>query len=139
MSASSLNAITHGMSGTPTYLSWLSMKARCQDKLNEDYGGRGISVCKRWDEFENFLSDIGERPELKSIERKNNDGNYEPSNCFWASRVEQNQNRRNALWFDAFGERLNLAEWSRKTGIKYATLYKRIVIKGQTPEIALIA
>jgi len=85
------------MSRDQDYSIWTSMKSRClnnNDKDYERYGGRGISVCKRWrDSFENFMQDMGARKTGLTIERKNNDGNYEPSNCYWASRKDQGNNR----------------------------------------------
>lgn len=91
---------THRQSSppSPTYYSWLSMRVRCRNPNNRDwklYGGRGITVCERWDSsFENFLADMGERPAGTSIDRIDGDGNYEPGNCRWATPAEQTANRR---------------------------------------------
>jgi len=82
---------------SPTYNSWRMMKTRCQNSnfpYYKDYGGRGIKVCERWMNFENFLTDMGERPENTTLDRINNDGNYEPGNCRWATRKEQRRNQR---------------------------------------------
>jgi len=83
---------------TETYNSWKSLRDRCTNKNHKqykDYGGRGISVCERWkDSFVNFVQDMGRRPEGKTIHRKDNDGNYEPRNCVWATDLEQAQGRR---------------------------------------------
>ena len=87
----------HGYDGTPTYKSWQSMKDRC---LNPNatsypiYGAKGIMICERWMVFENFLADMGERPEGTSLDRKDSNGHYEPGNCRWATAIEQSRNRK---------------------------------------------
>ena len=90
--------ITHGLSSTPTYLIWKGMRQRCYTPTcvgYENYGGRGITICDRWSNYQLFLEDMGERPGPEfSIEREDNDGNYEPSNCVWATRTTQSRNRR---------------------------------------------
>lgn len=97
------DAVTkHGGYYTATYKKWISMKRRCYGKNNasyHNYGGRGISVCDRWKEsngFENFLNDMGECPSGLTLDRINNNGNYEPSNCRWATLTQQANNKRNS-------------------------------------------
>lgn len=84
-----------------TYNSWAGMLARCQNPRHKqfaEYGGRGITVCARWQKFENFLADMGERPCGLSIDRRDNSGNYEPGNCRWATPKQQSNNRRKRRW-----------------------------------------
>lgn len=92
------NRFRHGMTRTRTYKTWAEMKRRCyceKDRQFKDWGGRGITVCDRWlNNFENFLADMGECPQSMTLDRRDNDGNYEPSNCRWASKTTQSRNRR---------------------------------------------
>ena len=92
---------------TKTYGVWHSMIQRCINPNQRSwkyYGGRGIAVCERWHTFANFLDDMGEKPEGRSIDRIDNDGDYEPSNCRWATQSEQNANRRKLKAIEQEGE-----------------------------------
>lgn len=121
----------HNRTGKPSseYTTWASMIQRCVDpktKRYEDYGGRGITVCERWRDFSNFIADMGVKPfKEASIERKNNDGNYEPCNCKWATRTEQGGNKRNNIILTHNGEAKTLLEWSKAVDIKASTLRDR--------------
>jgi len=108
--------ITHGKRYHPDYSVWRNMRSRCSDQKNKEYqnyGGRGIKVCAAWqDSFGAFLSDMGERPSLDlTLDRIDTDGNYEPSNCRWATLTEQARNKRNNRLFEIEGERKTLNEW----------------------------
>lgn len=89
--------ITHGMTKTPEHACWAAMLTRCRNPKStafRNYGARGIKVCDRWLKFENFFADMGSRPPGLTLDRKNNNGDYEPGNCYWATVSEQNKNRR---------------------------------------------
>ena len=112
----------------PLYRLWLGMKSRCLNVNNKSYpryGGRGIKVCERWMTFANFVEDMGERPPGTSLDRINNDGNYELSNCRWATVYEQSQNRSTNRNLTVNGETYCLSEWSRRTGINPSTIKRR--------------
>ena len=123
--------ITHGMTYAPLYNTWRGMKERCfnhKASNYSNYGGRGISICDVWISFEAFSKWAlanGYRDNL-TIERKDNDGDYEPDNCRWATRLEQNNNRRTNHMVTYQGKTKSIAEWSRITGINYNTLRDRI-------------
>lgn len=121
---------THGLSKTPEYMIWASMIARCnraKDRFYADYGGRGIRVCDRWLAFENFIFDMGFRPSKKhSLDRRDNDGNYEPENCRWATQIEQANNKSDNTFIVTGDERVTLAEAARRAGIPYNTICSRM-------------
>ena len=119
---------THGGSGTPEYTVWRGMLARCKDQSSDRYGGRGIRVCERWESFENFLADMGPRPSSEhSIDRyPDNDGDYEPGNCRWATRVEQMRNTSVNRMVTHNGETLCVAEWAERYGMSSSMLNNRL-------------
>jgi hypothetical protein len=121
----------HGLSQSGgVYQSWQSMRQRCENPNNHNYpryGGRGIRVCERWMKFQNFLIDMGERPTPKhSIERKDNNGNYEPGNCVWATPAQQSRNRRISFLLTMNGETKTLAEWCEQFDAKYPSVWCRL-------------
>jgi len=132
---------SHGMSRTPEYRTWIHMRRRCQPQFRQskDYADRGIVVCERWrDSFENFFADMGPRPGPDhTLERLNNDGIYEPSNCAWATRLAQQKNRRDVRLYQYAGQRLCAAEIARKTGIPYRTLVRHLLASKDKPEATI--
>lgn len=100
----------------PEYWVWAHMLQRCEnpkDAEYQNYGARGISVCDQWHDFQVFYADMEQRPSSKhEIERRDNDGNYEPANCYWATRKEQTRNQRRNRWIEFRGETKLITDWS---------------------------
>lgn len=124
------NRRTHGKSGQSVYNRWVAMIQRCTNPKNLNffnYGGRGIQVCERWRVFENFYADMGEPPTPKhTLERKNNNGNYEPDNVKWATYRENQNNRRSSLLFTYKGKTQSVIEWCRELHLPYGRVITRI-------------
>lgn len=123
--------IKHGLCGTKEYKCWGDMKARCGNPKNvmyEHYGGRGISVCERWREFNNFFEDIGLAPSDKhQLERINVNGNYCPENCKWATVREQHRNTRRNKIIKWNGAEKPLCDWAEELGFNYPTMVNRLI------------
>ncbi len=129
----------HGMSGTRVHGIWLGIKQRCLNPKNPNfdrYGGRGITICARWLTFDNFYADMGEPPEGLTIERTDNNKGYEPGNCRWATRREQQNNRSVNRVVEFDGRRQTAAQWADERGIHRNTLNQRLNT-GQPIERAL--
>lgn len=116
------------MTDSPTYRSWSYMHCRVKGVMSNPayYRDKGITVCERWKSFENFFADMGERLPGYTLDRINADGNYEPSNCRWATKAEQAVNKSNTVWLEFNGERRCVADWSRITGLGKATIFHRL-------------
>lgn len=130
---------THLQSGTHVYQAWQNMKARCQNPSNiryHRYGGRGIKVCERWQSFENFFADMGNSNGL-TIDRIDNDKDYEPGNCEWVPMSEQGKKTCRVLHLTFNGETCSIAEWARKLGVKSNTITMRLNTYGWPLEKAL--
>ncbi len=118
----------HGMSSTREHAAWRAMKARCENKSQTsypNYGGRGISVCARWASFEAFFADMGPRPAGTTIDRVMSNGNYEPGNCRWATRHEQNRNKRSNRFITFDGRTMVVADWAREYGTTSPVISQR--------------
>lgn len=109
---------------------WSDMKQRCYNHRHsqfKNYGARGIVVCERWlDSFDAFFADMGLQPLGMTLDRRDNDGNYEPSNCQWATRLEQRRNQRNVIYLEHDGRRLTLQEWAKLYRMDDETLRRRV-------------
>lgn len=133
-------ATIHGATKSRLHNLWCGMRARCNKPTRRgysEYGGRGIKVCSRWEDFECFRRDIGEPPSTKhSLDRIDVNGNYEPGNVRWATSAEQNANKRDNIFTVINGEKLCLKEACRRVGIKYPTVQGRMS-RGWSLEAAL--
>lgn len=125
------NRRTHGFAGTREYGSWISMTRRCtnQDDVSyHRYGGRGITICKSWESFENFYNDMGDRPKGMTLDRINNNGNYEPENCKWSTHIEQCGNMSKNTLLSANGKTQCIEVWAREIGVSGNSIRYRLKI-----------
>lgn len=121
----------HGMTRTRTHNIWRGMRQRCVDKNSKDYaryGAIGISVCERWEDFSNFLADMGKCPQGMTIERIDNTKGYGPENCKWASWLEQSHNRTNNHSISIGGERLLISQWAKRLGVGDTVIPHRLAM-----------
>ena len=112
-----------------TYCAWSDMRKRCLNRGNKDYknyGGRGITICKRWMQFENFLADMGKAPKGLTLDRKNNNGNYKPSNCRWATWQQQASNRNIGKLVTFNNKTMTIRAWERYLKLGVSTIHDRI-------------
>jgi len=130
----------HGWSKTKTYGIWKSMRGRCRcitDVRYSSYGGRGIRVCDRWNEFDNFLRDMGMAPLGMSLDRINNDGPYSPENCRWADNKTQSRNKSTNCKIEFRGKLMTWAELSEICGVRQQLIRSRVVNNGWTIDAAV--
>jgi len=139
-----LACTTHGRSKSRTYKLWMAMRNRC-NRINQDYSCRGITYDKRWDDFANFLSDMGEVPDEMSLDRIDVNGNYEKANCRWATREQQANNTRANVFLEYNGKKQTVTQWAKELGMKpdklrsrlrYGWTTQRALAEGNTPEPA---
>jgi hypothetical protein len=132
---------THGMTKSPTFGTWQSIIARCERPSSisyQYYGAKGIKVCERWrNSFEDFLADMGPRPEGTSIDRIDSTGNYEPGNCRWATITEQNNNKSDTRLITFNGKTMNMTAWAKEIGASPSALHYRIAYMCMDVEDAL--
>lgn len=136
------NAPTHGMTKSPEYRSWQHMKQRCLNENSDSYkyyGDNNRKICERWiDSFENFYEDMGKRPTPQhTLERIDNEGDYCPENCKWATRAEQLRNTSRIRFVDIDGDVKPIGQWAQIFGMPNQTLDYRIREKGMPPKIAI--
>jgi hypothetical protein len=112
-------ALRHGFNRTPTYICWSNMRSRCSNPRQRSYasyGGRGITVCERWQTFENFLADMGAQPAGLTIDRIDVNGSYEPGNCRWASQEVQDNNKRTTVYVVLDDRRMSMSQAAAAVG-----------------------
>jgi len=130
----------HGKVRTRAWYTWTGMKDRCNNPNHSEYanyGGRGITVCEKWDSFQAFYADMGERPVGMVIERVDNNAGYFPGNCRWTTRSENMRNRRNTRAITAHGKTQSMAAWEEELGLARQTINRRLA-RGCTIEQALL-
>ena len=120
----------HGLTGSPTHITWTSMLQRCGPASTKRryYADRGVTVCERWLTFTNFLADMGMRPEGMTLERIDNSKGYAPDNCRWASRYDQSVNRQSNVWVEWQGQRLTVKQLAQATGHNYYKFRSRLLL-----------
>lgn len=132
---------THGACYTKENACWRMIRSRCESRTNprySSYGGRGIKVCVRWQVFANFLADMGERPDwATSIDRIDNNGDYEPSNCRWATNIEQARNRRSNKIVNILGHAFHVVDAESALGLRQGHIYDRASKRGETQQQAV--
>lgn len=132
--------MVHGLSKTPEYRTWQGILQRCNNPASQAYsyyGGRGITVCERWQEFTNFYADMGARPSSgHTIDRIDSNGHYHPDNCRWATRLEQQRNTRRSRHIKLNGESMAIGEAVERSGVNRSTIIGRIR-RGLSPDQAM--
>ena len=114
---------------TRTYYAWRSMRSRCNNPKNpsyKHYGGRGITHCPQWEDFDQFVADMGEAPEGLTLERNDTNAGYSPQNCRWATLTDQLNNQRRNRFVELDGERKTVGQWATLLGVRYDTLSRRL-------------
>jgi hypothetical protein len=118
---------------------WCEMRYRCENPKKwqyKYYGAKGIRVCDRWQRFENFVADMGEKPEGTTLDRIDSAGDYAPENCRWATKKQQMNNYGWNHWITVSGESLTLSQASERYGVKLSTIWRRLKVSGWTEQDA---
>ena len=138
-----LRGEAHGLKGSSTYNSWANMKNRCLSLSHDafkDYGGRGVKICSRWkSSFNAFLEDMGERPNGHTLDRVNNNGNYEAKNCKWSTREEQANNTRSNVVITEHNVSLTIAQWAKVLEVPRGRIYGRLNLGWSNHDALLMA
>ena len=135
------HVVKHHMSNSPEHRIWVGIRKRCTNPKDTGfhlYGGRGVKICDRWDDFKNFYEDLGPRPSPQhSIDRINVNGNYEPGNCRWATPLEQGHNTRTARHVTYIGKEYTIRKFAATIGHSYWSVYSWIAREGMTVDNVL--